>query len=100
MPKVVWTPEAEDQLAGFASLETAKRLFELSRGLATFPDRGRRIPELTGEAEFNILREIVLPGKALVIYLFIPDSDEVLILGIIPKGRIFRREVLGPRFNP
>jgi plasmid stabilization system protein ParE len=100
MPKVVWTPEAEEQLTESNSFETAERMFALTRGLERFPESGRRIPELIGEPEYNILREIILARTARVIYLFVPDSDEVLILGIIPKGRVFRREVLGPYFNP
>lgn len=100
MPQVVWTPEAEEQLLAFGSPETADELFMLSAGLARFPERGRRVPELAGDPEYDIVREIILPRKARVFYLFIPDSDEVFVLGIILKGGIFRREVLGPYFNP
>lgn len=100
MPHVVWTPEAEEQLEASGSLETADELFTLSAGLARFPERGRRIPELFGAPEYDIVREIILPRKARILYLFIPDSDEVFVLGVILKGGIFRREVLGPYFNP
>jgi plasmid stabilization system protein ParE len=100
MPRVIWTPEAEEQLFEFGSLGMADELFTLSAGLARFPERGRRVPELVRHSEYNIVREVILPRKARLLYLFIPDSDEVLVLGIIFKGGIFRRDVLGPYFNP
>lgn len=100
MPLVIWTPEAEEQLLEFGSLEMAHELFTLSAGLARFPERGRKVPEIFGDPEYHIVREVILPRKAGLLYLFITDSDEVLVLGIIFKGGIFRREVLGPYFNP
>ncbi len=100
MPRVVWTESAARQLNDLESLELAEQLEALASGLGRFPERGRRIPELVGHPEYGIVREIILPRKARVAYLFIPDSNEVLILGIITKGRVFRREVLGPYFNP
>lgn len=100
MPRIVWTEKASQQLDDLDSIEFVEQLAALVSGLSRFPERGRKIPELAGQPEYEIVREIILPRKARVIYLFIPDSDEVLILGIIFKGRIFRREVLGPYFNP
>ena len=99
MPNVIWTDEAEAQLAEVRSDETAERLVALAAGLGKFPERGRRIPELTGSAEYDILREVVLPHEARVIYLFVPDSNEVIILGLMTKGRRFERKVLGPYFH-
>jgi hypothetical protein len=32
-------------------------------------------------------------------YLYLPDSDEVIILGLLPRGGAFRSRVLGPRFE-
>lgn len=89
MPRVVWTPEAEEHLLAFGSLEMAAELFTLSAGLARFPERGRRVPELAGEPEYDIVREVILPRKARLLYLFITDSDELLVLGIILKGASF-----------
>jgi plasmid stabilization system protein ParE len=86
MPRVVWTGEAEGQLA-------------LAAGLARFPKRGRRAPELEGHPAYEIVREVILPRKARVFYLFVPDSDEVIILGLLPRGKVFRSHVLGPRFE-
>lgn len=80
--------------------ELEEQLIALAFGLNRFPERGRRVPELAGESEYDIVREVILPRKARLIYLFVPDSNEVLVLGIILKGGIFRREVLGPYFNP
>ena len=100
MPRVIWTPEAEEQLVEFGLLEMAEQLFALSAGLSRFPERGRRVPELAGAPEYDIVREVILPRKARLLYLFIPDSNQVLVLGISLKGGIFRREVLGPYFNP
>lgn len=100
MPRVVWTPEAEEHLLEFGSPEMADELFTLSAGLARFPERDRRVPELAGDPEYDIVREVILPRKARFLYLFIPDSDEVHVLGIILKGGIFRREALGHYFKP
>ncbi|HEY9231269.1 MAG TPA: hypothetical protein VIS78_03965, partial [Blastocatellia bacterium] len=60
---------------------------------------GRRVPELAGRPEYAIVREIILPRKARVLYLFIPDSDEVIILGLLTKGREFKLKVLGHYFD-
>lgn len=80
--------------------ETVERLFALGAGLHHLPERGRRVPELHGHPEYEIIREIILPGKARIFYLFVPDSDEVVILGLLPKGREFHRKALGHYFNP
>ena len=45
------------------------------------------------------MREVILPRKARVFYLYVPDSDEVIILGLLPRGGAFRSRVLGPRFE-
>ena len=100
MPKIIWTETASAQLSRVENDELADQLVALAFGLNRFPERGRRVPELSGQSEYDIVREVILPRKARLIYLFIPDSDEVLILGIILKGGIFRRDVLGPYFNP
>ena len=99
MPRVTWTESASAQLVDVESDELEDQLIALAFGLNRFPERGRRIPELFGDPEYDIVREVILPRKARMVYLFIPDSDEVLVLGIILKGGIFRREVLGPYFN-
>jgi len=44
MPRVVWTEEAEDQLAGVSSDELVERLLALAAGLGRLPERGRRVP--------------------------------------------------------
>ena len=100
MPRVIWTERASAQLADIESDELEDQLIALAAGLSRFPERGRKIPELFGEPEYKILREVILARKARLLYLFKPDSSEVLILGIILKGGIFRRELLGPYFNP
>lgn len=100
MPRVVWTEKASEQLADIESADLVEQVLALASGLNRLPERGRRVPELEKRPEYNILREIILPHKARVIYLFVPDSDEVLILGILTKGRVFHLEVLGHRFNP
>ena len=99
MPRVVWTPEAEAQITSIPSDETVEELMALAAGLATFPLRGRRVPELEKHPSYEIVREVVLPHKARVFYLHVPDSDEVIILGLLLKGRAFRAGVLGPRFD-
>ena len=99
MPRVVWTEEAEGQLAAIPSDETVEELLALAAGLARFPKRGRRAPELEGHPAYEIVREVILPRKARVFYLFVPDSDEVIILGLLPRGKVFRSHVLGPRFE-
>jgi plasmid stabilization system protein ParE len=71
----------------------------LATGLARFTERGRRVPELENHPAYEIVREVVLPRKARVFYLFVPDSDEVIILGLLSRGRSFRSRVLGPRFE-
>ena len=100
MPRVIWTESASAQLADIESDELEDQLIALAFGLNRFPEHGRRIPELFGDPEYNIVREVILPRKSRLLYLFIPDSDEVLVLGIILRGGIFRREVLGHYFNP
>ena len=90
MPRVVWTEEAEEQLTAVPSDETVQELLALAAGLARFPERGRHVPELEGQPEHEIVREIILPRKARVFYLFVPDSDEVIILGLLPRGGAFR----------
>lgn len=100
MPRAVWTDEAEAQLGRIVSEAMVDRLLGLAGGLARFPERGRRVPELEGRPEFTIVREVILPRKARLFYLFIPDSDEVIILGLLLKGREFRISALGPYFNP
>ncbi|HZT59526.1 MAG TPA: type II toxin-antitoxin system RelE/ParE family toxin [Pyrinomonadaceae bacterium] len=99
MPRVVWTEEAEEQLTATSSDEMVEELLALAAGLARFPERGRRVPELHGQPEHEIVREVILPHKARVFYLFVPDSDEVIILGLLPRGGVFRTRVLGPRFE-
>jgi plasmid stabilization system protein ParE len=99
MPRVVWTEEAEEQLTAIPSDETVEELLALAAGLARFPQRGRRVPELQDHPAYEIVREVVLPRKARVFYLFVPDSDEVIILGLLPRGGVFRSRVLGPRFE-
>jgi plasmid stabilization system protein ParE len=99
MPRVVWTEEAEEQLIAIASDEMVEELLALAAGLARFPERGRRIPELQNHPAYEIVREVILPRKARVFYLFVPDSDEVIILGLLPRGRVFQSHVLGPRFE-
>lgn len=99
MPRVVWTEEAEEQLTAIPSDETVEELLALAAGLARFPQRGRQVPELEGRPEHEIVREVILPRKARVFYLFVPDSDEVIILGLLPRGGMFRSRVLGPRFE-
>ncbi|HXG64006.1 MAG TPA: hypothetical protein VNO70_02795, partial [Blastocatellia bacterium] len=76
------------------------QLFALAAGLSKLPERGRRVPELDGRPEYDIVREIILPRQARLFYLFIPDSDEVIILGALTKGQTFRRRMLGSYFNP
>lgn len=95
MPRVVWTEEAEEQLTAVPSDETVEELLALAAGLARFPQRGRQVPELKGRPEREIVREVILPRKARVFYLFVPDSNEVIILGLLPRGA----RVLGPRFE-
>lgn len=68
------------QLTGIPSDETVEELLALAAGLARFPQRGRHVPELQGRPEYEIVREVILPRKARVFYLFVPDSDEVIIL--------------------
>lgn len=99
MPRVVWTEEAEEQLTAIPSDETVEELLALAAGLARFPERGRRVPELQNHPAYEIVREIILPRKARVFYLFVPDSDGVIILGLLPRGGSFRSRVLGPRFE-
>lgn len=45
------------------------------------------------------MREVILPRKARLFYLFVPDTDEVITLGLLPRGGVFRSRVLGPRFE-
>jgi plasmid stabilization system protein ParE len=99
MPRIVWTEEAEEQLTVIPSDETVEELLALAAGLARFPERGRHVPELQGQPEYEIVREVILPRQARVFYLFVPDSDEVIILGLLPHGGVFRSRVLGPRFE-
>jgi len=99
MPRVVWTEEAEEQLTAIPSDEMVEELLALAAGLARFPQRGRRVPELEKHPAYEIVREVVLPRKARIFYLFVPDSDEVIILGLLPRGKVFRSRVLGPRFE-
>src|SRR5436853_6212675 len=100
MPKIVWTEEAEQQLDEVISDKTFEQLLALAAGLSRFPERGRRIPELLNRPEYAIVREIILPRKARMFYLFIPDSDEIIILGFILKNREFRFKDIGSYFNP
>jgi plasmid stabilization system protein ParE len=97
MPHVVWTEEAEEQLKAIRSDEMVEDLLALAAGLARFHQRGRRVPELQDKPAYDIVREIILPRKARVLYLFVPDSDEVIVLGLLPRGTVFRSRVLGPR---
>jgi len=99
MPRVVWTKEAEEQLIAIPSDETVEEVLALAAGLTRFPERGRKIPELENHPAHEIVREVILPRRARVFYLFVPDSDEVIILGLLPSGRVFRTRFLGPRFE-
>lgn len=99
MPRVVWTEEAEEQLTSIVSDETVEELLALAAGLARFPERGRKVPELHDHSAYEIVREVILPREARVFYLFVPDSDEVIILGLLPRGGMFRLRALGPRFE-
>ena len=99
MPRVVWTEEAEDQLTQVRSDEIVDQLIALAAGLSRFPNRGRRVPELEGRGAYDLVREIILPRKARLFYLFIPDSDEVIILGLLTGGQRFRSGVLRHYFD-
>lgn len=99
MPQVVWTPEAEAQLKNIPSEKTVEELMALAAGLGSFPRRGRRVPELAHHPAYEIVREVVLPRKARVFYVFVPDSDEVIVLGLLARGKVFRARALGPRFD-
>ena len=99
MPRVVWTEEAEEQLTVIPSDETVEELLALAAGLARFPQRGRHVPELQGLPEYEIVSEVILPRKARVFHLFVLDSDEVIILGLLSRGGVFRSRILGPRFE-
>src|SRR5205085_578023 len=57
------------------------------------------VAEVEAKQVREIVREVVLPRKARVFYLFVPDFDEVIILGLLPRGKVFRSRVLGPRFE-
>jgi plasmid stabilization system protein ParE len=99
MPRIVWTEEAEDQLNGVPADDAVEKLLALAAGLARFPLRGRRVPELQDSREYEIVREVILPRTARVFYIHIPDSDEILILGLLLRGRKFDQRALGPRFD-
>lgn len=99
MPRVVWTEEAEEQLTAIPSDETVEELLALAAALARFPQRGRHVSELQDHSEDEIVREVILPRKARVSYLFVPDSDEMIILGLLPRGGVFPPRLLGPRFE-
>jgi plasmid stabilization system protein ParE len=99
MARVVWTEEAEEQLAEVTSDEAVDQLLALGAGLSRLPHRGRRIPELEGHPAYDIVREVILPRTARLFYLFIPDSDEVIILGLLTRGRPFRSGILRHYFN-
>jgi plasmid stabilization system protein ParE len=99
MPRVIWTEEAAEQLEKIPSDDSVDQLLGLAAGLSRFPERGRRVPELAGRSEYEIVREVILPRKARIFYLFIPDSDEVIILGLLTKGREFKLKMLGHYFD-
>ena len=99
MPRVVWTEEAEALLGDVESDATFERLLALAAGLRTFPDRGRRVPELRGRPEYDIVRELILPKTARLFYPHVTDSDEVVVLGFLLKGRLFTKTVLGRYFE-
>jgi plasmid stabilization system protein ParE len=99
MPRVVWTEEAEGQLTAIPSDETVEELLAVAVGLARFPNRGRRVPALQDHPAYEIVREVILPRKARVFFLFVPDPDEIIILGLLPRGRSFNSRALGPRFE-
>lgn len=99
MPRVFWTDEAEAQLTEITADDLVEQLLALAGGLNRFPERGRKVPELKDHPAYEIVREIILPRKARLFYLFIPDSDEVIILGLLTKGREFRPKILGHYFN-
>ncbi len=62
----------------------------LAAGVASVTWGWRHVPELENHPAYEIVREVVLPRKARVFYLFVPDSDEVIILGLLPRGGVFR----------
>jgi plasmid stabilization system protein ParE len=99
MPHVVWTDEAERRLEDVESDELFEKLLALAAGLGRFPERGWRVPELVGTPPYDIVREIILPRAARVFYLFVTDSDEVVILGFLLRGQEFRPATLGPYFK-
>lgn len=99
MPRVVWTDEAEAQLADVESDEVFEALLALAGGLSTFPDRGRRVPELRETRAYDAVREIILPKAARLFYVVIPESDEVVVLGFLLKGRAFTWKVLRRYFS-
>lgn len=96
---MVWTEETEDQLAAVSSDELMEQLLALAAGAGRLPERGRRGPELRGRPAHDIVREIILPHKARVFCLSVPDSDEVIIPGLLLRGRLFSRKVLGRYFE-
>jgi plasmid stabilization system protein ParE len=99
VPRVVWTEEAEEQLNEVESDATFEEIVALAAGLATFPDRGRRVPELRDTPVYDLVRELILSKTARLFYLHIPESDEVVVLGFLLRGRVFTWKILRRYFS-
>lgn len=95
--KVVWTQTARDRLAAIedfiavddpaAAARFSARLLARTRALATFPESGRRVPELPRAP----LREVIV-GNYRIIYRV--ATVQVEVITVFEGHRLLRREEL------
>lgn len=94
--RVAWSPPAlQDYLelvdyvaadAPLTALRVSERIERSAQSLRRFPQRGRRLPELAGDAELAMafegieLREVVLKPWRLIYWI---DGDRVTVVALI-----------------
>ncbi len=90
MTRVLWSELAAGQLDLIRTRKLRIRVYDAVGGLARFPERGRRPPEVGRFPDVDLpadLRELVFPRLLRVFYRYDARRDEVRVLGMSFRGQ-------------
>ncbi|MGM0562980.1 MAG: type II toxin-antitoxin system RelE/ParE family toxin [Pseudomonadota bacterium] len=99
MVEIVWTEPALNQIqeiAEYIALDNqpaakklVRQLFESAERLSSFPESGRKIPELPAVS----YREVISPPCRI---LYKHTAQQVIVIGVLRQERDFKRWLLSP----
>ena len=90
MASVLWSEPAVEQLLLIRKSSLRSRVYRAVGGLAKFPLRGRRPPEVSRFPDLELpadLRELVFPRVSRLFYLYDESKDVVRVLGMTFRGK-------------